>query len=112
MMRTYYRVVKTDPPTVHDFLSGVATGRIPAVATPAMVRLLEGISVFATLAQACRKTRGVDYRMGEFVAELQILEAAAIRVEKTGGPGHHTLWGDAAVLLSAVVRVVPARPAV
>lgn len=106
----FYRIVKTNPPTVRDFLSGVATGRIPAGAAPALVRLLEGISAFATFAQACRKSRGVGYRIGEYVAELQIPDAASIRVEKSGGPGHHTLGGDAAELLTHVVRVLPARP--
>lgn len=109
MAITCYRVVKTNPPTVRDFLSGVAAGHALIATTPELARLLEGISVFATPAQARRKTRGVGYRMGEYIAELHIPDAATIRYEKTGGPGHHTLWGDAIELLTYVVHVASAR---
>jgi hypothetical protein len=65
----------------------------------------DGISVYRTLAQAQRKARDYPF-LGRFIAELNIdVDVPRIRVEKTFGRGHHTLWGAPAVLLRLVVRV-------
>jgi hypothetical protein len=71
----------------------------------------DGISVYRTLAQAQRKARDYPF-LGQFIAELDVdIDVPQIRVEKTYGRGHHTLWGPAATLLRLVVRVTPVSPA-
>jgi hypothetical protein len=40
------------------------------------------------------------------VARLERPDGAPVRIEKTFGPGHYTLWGEPQVLLDAVVAVV------
>jgi hypothetical protein len=97
--------VLTDPPTVDDFLSNKAKGRAPRSDDPAVIHLWDGLSVFATLAQARRKARGAPY-LGPYVAALSIPEGASARFERTRGPGHYTLWAEASDLLAWVVSVV------
>lgn len=70
------------------------------------VRQARGISVHATEAQARRKARQVPV-LGRRLAELRVANNAGLIVERTaGGAGHHTIWGDAAAISSAVIRVI------
>lgn len=106
MLNSYYRVTRNNPPTVTDFTSHAASGW-PAPAQPEGTRLWDGLSVYATEAQARRKARQIPL-IGQFIAELQIANEAPVRVERTTtSAGHHTIWGDAAYLLGCVVRVLP-----
>jgi hypothetical protein len=105
--RTFYRIVLTDPPTLSDFLSAQARGRAALEDDPERIRLHQGISVYATAAQAHRKARASPV-LGRYVAVLEIPENGPIRWERTtASQGHHTLWGDPATLLRCVVAVVP-----
>lgn len=70
-----------------------------------MLRLWDGLSAYATPAQARRKARGAPY-LGQYIAEIRIPDDALARFEKTGGPGHYTLWADPAHVLSWVVSIV------
>jgi hypothetical protein len=46
--------------------------------------------------------------LGGFIAAVDLPERGPIRYERTlRSSGHHTVWGDAALLLSRVVSVVP-----
>ena len=108
--RTFSRVVKHNPPTPEDFMSYEALG-IPVLdPSPETLRLRDGISVQATEAQARRKARGI-LGLGSYIARLEIPEDAPIRIERTKGPGHHTLWGEPAELLRCVVPpIIPVPP--
>jgi hypothetical protein len=65
--------------------------------------------VYATEAQARRKAR-VSPALGRYVAILEIPGDSTLEIERTTtSSGHHTIWGDAALLLSYVVAVVPVR---
>ena len=66
----------------------------------------DGISVYRTATQERNKARDHPF-LGRFIAELSIPDDAPIRVEKTYGRGHHTVWGAADILLTLVVSVTP-----
>ena len=106
-VRTFYRVVKTDPPALADFTSNAARGRPLPDPSPETRRLWAGLSVNATEAQARRRARQYP-TLGAHIARLELPADAPVRVERTTRiPGHHTLWGEPAVLLGCVVAVVP-----
>jgi hypothetical protein len=102
--RTFYRIVKSDPPTVEDFLSYKALG-VPAPRDPQRLALWDGISVYATEAQARSLVRHVP-ALGGYVAQLIVPDDLGLRIERTGpGRGHHTIWADPALLLTTVGTV-------
>lgn len=104
--RTFWRIVRTNPPAEHDFLSNEAQGVPPRNDDVETLRLWSGISMYATRAQARRTAMTYPF-LGGFLAELQIPDDAGVRWERTRGRGHHTIWGDGHVLLNYVVRVTP-----
>jgi len=106
--RAFYRIVISDPPTLMDFASNAAKGRILRNPTSELLDSWSGISVWETEEQARRQARTLARRgrnLGNFIAELSIEES--VRHEQTFRPGHYTLWDKPPVLLSSVVRVVP-----
>lgn len=103
--RTFYRIVKADPPTVADFLSARALG-LPLRPNESE-DIWAGLSVWATEAQARRQQRRFP-RLGDFAAAL-VIDDEQVRVARTYGPGHHTIWGDPEALLAGVVQVVSLR---
>jgi hypothetical protein len=105
--RTFYRVVRSDPPTPADFTSNAARGRPLPDPSAETRRLWAGVSVNATEAQARRRARRYP-ALGAWIARLELPEGAPVQAARTTRiPGHHTLWGDPAVLLRCVVAVVP-----
>ncbi len=106
MLTTFYRLVATDPPTVGDFLSKEARGEPLRIQTVENRRLWQGVSVYATEAQAQRKGRASP-GLGRFVAQLELPDDSPILWERTTtSSGHHTLWGDPEIMLACVTRVV------
>lgn len=105
--RTFYRIVRSNPPTLNDFKSHSELG-IPALDDdPEHLRMREGISVHATEAQSRAKARSRPW-FGRFIARLVIPDDGSLEWARTaGGRGHHTLWGDPAQLLAYVVEVIP-----
>jgi hypothetical protein len=104
--RLFYRVVKSDPPTLEDFLSSEARGH-PPPDDRSRRAVWDGISVFSTEAQARRKAR-VSPALGGYVAALYVVDGGPVRYKRTlGGDGHHTLWGTPSTLLGLVVSVAP-----
>jgi hypothetical protein len=100
-MPTFYRITRTDPPTLWDFRSAKDRGRREPESAEER-RLWDGISVYATEAQARRKARSLPL-LGRFIAAVVLSEDDSVRVERTlSTAGHHTLWGDAALLLERV----------
>src|SRR3712207_2160055 len=104
--RTLHRIVKTDPPTVADFLSNAAQGhQMPA--DPARQAVWEALSAYSTLPQARRKRRASPI-LGRYIAVLHIPIDGPVTFERTFGEGHFTVRGDPEELLRMVVSVVPA----
>jgi hypothetical protein len=108
--RTYFRIVKTDPPTLSDFIPAAAPAYVLRNASAETRRLLTGLSFYRTLAQARRKARQFP-RLGAYLAELHVPAYASANVERTtSSAGHYTIWASATDLLACVVRVVPIAP--
>jgi len=106
-VRTFYRIVHSDSPELGDFVSNAALGRPPRRPTPEVLRLWDGISVYATEQQAREKAHQFP-QLGRYLARLEIPAGLAVRIERTTrSEGHHTLWAPGVVLRSCVVGVVP-----
>lgn len=113
VVRRFHRIIPAPTPTRVDFFSDRARGLLPP-RNPDKVRYWEGLSVFATLAQAraviaTRKARasaqGIAWPV-ECVAEVTIARDGPITYEEWGrNAGHHTLWGDPDRLLAAVTGI-------
>jgi hypothetical protein len=107
-MPTFYRIVRSNPPTMLDFTSLFAQGVSVRTADAESLRLHSGISVSATEQQARNRAHDMPW-LGRFIARLEIPAGSAIRYERTlRTRGHHTLWGEPAELLRCVVAVIPA----
>jgi hypothetical protein len=73
-----------------------------------VLRLWDGISVYATEQQSRAKARQFPL-LGRYLARLEIPAGLAVWIERTTrSEGHHTLWASGAALRSCVVGVVPA----
>jgi hypothetical protein len=99
--RLFYRIVKADPPTRRDFTSRREKGLPPRGPELTRPQLWSGISVFDTPERARDVVRRT--RMRGLLARLEIPDDAPIRLRKTLGSGHYTLWGDPEQLLGYVV---------
>lgn len=99
-----YRIIRTDAPTIDDMRSHAELGIPLRRDDPETRRLARGISLFDSLEQARRQARGKPWLGNAFIAELEI-PWALFRIEKTGGRGHHTLWGHPHAILSYVRRI-------
>lgn len=112
MGRTFYRIVKTDPPNLEDFKSYRELGILLLRTDAESRRLADGISVYATLAQARRAARSQPF-LGRFIAEVVIPDDGSLTLARTGKkPGHHTIWCDpreelASQVLKYVTSVLP-----
>jgi len=106
MAWTLYRTIEGREPTLIDFMSRAARGESSTSIDPDVLRLWDGISCWATETQARRMARRYP-NQGSYIAVLHIPDDASVRVERTRGPGHHTVWGDPAQLITYVVAVAP-----
>ena len=104
--RLLHRIVRTNPPTLDDFLSNLARGR-PIPNDPEDARVWDGLSVYSTAAQARRKRRTSPV-LGSFIAVLRVPLDDSVRIERTRGDGHHTIWGEPVTLSGLVIAVEPA----
>lgn len=105
---TLYRIVRTNPPTVDDMRSYAELG-IPLLRDdPESRRLARGISLFDSLRQARHLAHRKRWLGNAFIAELAI-PVGSFQLERTGGRGHYTLWGDPHAILSCARRIEPAE---
>lgn len=102
--RVYYRIAKGVVPAMADFTSNAAKG-LP-LRRNASPDLWAGLSMYDTAAQAREVARRFP-ALGSHVAAVAIEDGAPIRVAKTLGPGHYTLWGEPQDLFGRIVEVVP-----
>jgi hypothetical protein len=103
---TFYRIVRTDPPTEADFLSFHALGRPLRNPTPETRRMWEGVSVQSTQ-ESARSLTALSPRLGQFIAVMDVAPGGPIRFEQTTRVvTHYTLWGTPAAMLATVRSVV------
>jgi hypothetical protein len=103
--RQLFRVVKSDPPTLRDFLPQMETqpNRLPpSGATKREMRLYRAVSHRTTLKGARALARRYP-RMGGFVAELAVHSDLPIEIE-VESTGHVNVWGAPEGLLESVVK--------
>ena len=106
MARSFFRIVQSMPPTRDDFVSQKAKGLPMARPDPEVALLWDGVSVYATEAQARSQARTKPW-LGTHISELVVADGDPITFRRTGaGRGHHTLWGDPSDLWSRVRRTV------
>lgn len=108
-LRTFYRIVWTDPPSLEDFLSHLERGVEVRVEDAEIARLSSGISVFRTLAQARRMAIKRPPWLGRgFIVRIVMPLGVETRIERTTKTaGHYTLWGNASLISSWVDAVEP-----
>jgi hypothetical protein len=101
--RSFFRIVKNNPPIAEDFQSHKELG-IP-VRDPANYELWSGVSVYGTLHQARKKAKQYPSK-GTYIAMLRIAEGMPLTFRRTGGSNHFTVWGMKEDLLQCVEEVV------
>src|SRR5688572_10444428 len=99
--RTFYRLAKSNPPTVEDFMSNCEKGLRRRGDGRETIEDWTGLSVYDSmegihdlLARARFSARA------RWVARLEIPETAAPEWKKTHGEGHWTVWGSSKELAS------------
>jgi hypothetical protein len=103
--RIFFRVVHGNPPSLADVTSPAGLGKPYTHPDPSLRRLWIGISCYATETQARRNAQRFRTH-GAYIAAIRIEDGAPVRIEKTLGPGHYTLWGFPADLLERVIAVI------
>jgi hypothetical protein len=108
--QSFYRIVRSNPPTLADFLSNEAKGRRLQRPTPEAIRRWSGLSAYDTVGQA-RITALLYPRLGTFIAELHVRVNGTITSERWPdvADGRFTLWGEPEEFLSLVAHVEPVR---
>jgi len=104
--RTLYRIIKGQQATPDDFRSQQELGAPLRSTSPEAIAAYDGVSVFATAAQARAANALPRKPIGTHLATLTIADALlagndpAIRVQRTFAQreGHHTLWGDKRIM--------------
>lgn len=105
-MRTMFRIVRTNPPTLDDFLSYAEQGVEPMrPLTADEAHRWLGLSVYDSLDRARGQARRRRGQLGWFVSRLELPDD--IVIEQTGAnTAHHTIWGDPDAFLAAVRHTV------
>lgn len=101
--RTFFRIVRHEPPVLDDFKSHQALGR--PLRDPAMEReWMDGISVYDSLDYAVARVRVARFRLGRYVVPLTIVPggSGATFAQTGNDPRHHTLYGRPEVLMALV----------
>jgi hypothetical protein len=94
--RTFYRIVKTDPPMEDDFLSQGALRKPPPRRDARFLREWEGLSVLDNEPDARSLVRAFGYRIGPYIATLNIPDDAPLTIEGPTRPngGHWLLYDE------------------
>ncbi len=111
--RTLYRIIKSQQATPDDFRSQKELGAPLRSTSPEAIAAYDGVSVFATAAQARAANVLPRKPIGTHLATLTIADVLlagndpAIRVQRTFAQreGHHTLWGDKRIMHRCVTGV-------
>jgi hypothetical protein len=108
-IRTFYRIVWSDPPTLDDVRSHVERNLAIHVNDSEIRRLATGISVFRTVSQARKTARKRPPWLGRgFIAQVTIPADADVRIERTTKTaGHYTLWAEPNDILRWIDHIEP-----
>lgn len=102
-----YRITKSNPPTIRDFLSFRELGIPLRHRTAKGLRLWDGLSVYREREQAVTRARRTP-GLGQYVAELHVPMDGRIQLELDNGEnGHCTIWGAPEALLALILSVWP-----
>ena len=101
--RTFFRIVRQNPPALDDFMPHKALGR--PLREPTMEReWSEGVSVYDSLDYALARVRVARFRLGRFVVAIALPDDDAVTVARTGNdPRHYTPYGRPEDMLALVV---------
>jgi len=111
---TFYRVVRSDPPTLRDFQSYTALGKPLLRSKPTLVELAAWAAVSTYVTEDAARNRAElnaarGLPIGHFIAKLVIAEASPIKIGRINEQtGHCGLTGEPSDLLAAVVSTVKA----
>jgi hypothetical protein len=105
--QTFYRIVKTNPPTLQDFMSFEELGRRPRDPNdPEVLRRWDKVSVWEDERRAREWARRLP-RLGAYIARLDIPDTSQLTAEASGPAGHYSLAATAMELQQYVTSVVP-----
>jgi hypothetical protein len=109
--QTFYRIVKSAPPTLQDFMSFQELGKQPRNPDdPEVVRRGDKVSVWGEEQRAHQWAR-LHPRLGRYIARLDLPDASTVPAEASGPAGRYSLAATAEELRRYVTSVVPAAPA-
>jgi hypothetical protein len=103
---TFYRITKSNPPTVEDFKSHAELGLSKPPDLPQ--RRWEGVSMWNDIERATALALRRP-KLGTFIAEVELPDSVERAPE--GSPGHFEVYGSAIDLHSRVVQTQPVRQA-
>jgi len=108
-IRTFYRIVWTDPPTVVDVSPDPEHRPNQRFVRPEYERLKSGISVFRTATQARRTAINRPPWLGRgYIAAIELPGDTPFMIERTTlSKGHYTLWANPRRILAWIVAVEP-----
>ena len=102
--RTFFRLLRAARPTLRDFTSRFERGLPQRPEVGETEADWKGISVQDSVQGARRLAR--RSRFGSDCAVMRLPDFGPVRIEKTHGTGHWTLWGEPQAMLDTVVEVV------
>jgi hypothetical protein len=109
--QTFYRIVRSDPPTLRDFMSFQELGQRPRNPNdPEVLRRWDKVSVWDEEQRAHQWAR-LHPRLGAYIAKLDLPDTSTITAEPSGPIGHYSLAATAAELWEYITSVVPVEPA-
>jgi hypothetical protein len=93
--RTLYRLVRSNPPTLDDFMSYEALKVPPRRPLTSRQRdHWRGVSFYATQAAARLRARASP-QLGSFIAEMQVPDEVQVRIEQGGRDlDHYNVWAE------------------
>ena len=107
---TFYRIVKTTPPTLDDFTSNAAKNRIPRGREVTDSAVHHGLSMYSRQDDAIHMAQRFP-KLGDFIAEVAIpIADPDIRIRRHAinpNDSHHTVWCAPDQCLSYVFAIIP-----
>ena len=103
----FYRLVRSSEPDESDFLSWAEKGQpVPPGLSEEEEAPYYSVSVFDSLGAAVAQARAVGWKLGEYVAELDIPDDGSVPwVQEGSNLAHYGLYGTTAVDLKARARI-------
>jgi hypothetical protein len=103
--RTFWRIVKGNPPAIDDFKSHAALGRQPRIPTPELLAAWDKLSVYEEQEQALAWAVRLP-RLGNYIARLEVPDDVPAERTNPRNPGHYSLTAPAEILCQCVTEVI------